>query len=44
MRLLMGVTWPTCAIFALADFFVRQSEEDLSIRVQIDDLAAEFGE
>jgi magnesium chelatase subunit I len=28
----------------MADFFVRQSEEDLSIRVQIDDLAAEFGE
>lgn len=28
----------------MADFFVRQSEEDMSIRVQIDDLAAEFGE
>jgi magnesium chelatase subunit I len=28
----------------MADFFARQSEEDLSIRVQIDDLAAEFGE
>jgi magnesium chelatase subunit I len=28
----------------MADFFVRQSEEDLSIRDQIDDLAAEFGE
>jgi magnesium chelatase subunit I len=28
----------------MADFFVRQSEEDLSIRTQIDDLAAEFGE
>jgi magnesium chelatase subunit I len=28
----------------MADFFVQQSEEDLSIRVQIDDLAAEFGE
>ncbi len=28
----------------MADFFVRQSEEDMSIRVQIDDLVAEFGE
>jgi magnesium chelatase subunit I len=28
----------------MVDFFARQSEEDLAIRVQIDDLAAEFGE
>jgi magnesium chelatase subunit I len=27
----------------MADFFTRQSEEDLSIRDQIDGLAAEFG-